>query len=267
MPLFIEEPYLELQGPRPLSPLEQDAVRLVFEDSIDPCDVFLTVYEERRGNAGGYRGDGNLRLNRSAFGYADALNIDSTRANTDIFKPGNMKYLSTLIHECTHEWQSVYGRYQWRGPSEVKPALYTFTISELTELYPLKHKWEDERNPYYKKDPNNPNKKGMLNLLKEQHASAASVYFVIAWQLEYSSDRLVNLTTNSGEPNVGRVERYHEIAAIPNPNPLDPIPPDDSCAAAPPGRRVSRGCAERLSDSFVPYLVELRSGGRQRWAG
>lgn len=248
---------LQVQGPRPLSPLEQDAVRLVFCGSLNPCDLYVTIYDDRRSeaNRGSNRDGGNIRINRYKFKYADALNLNSTRANTDIFKPGNMDYLSTLIHESTHQWQWDYKRYQWSGPEDVKPLPYTFTREELTEVPPSR-KWWDQ-NPYPNKDLDN------LNLLKEQHASAAQVYFVIAWQLEYSSDGLVNLTTSNEWTRVGLVKRYHEIAAIPSAHPFDPVPPDDSCDAAPPGRRVSRGCAERLSNHFGRYLVELRSGGRR----
>ena len=250
---------LPLEGPRPLSPLEREAVELVFWDSIDPCNVYLTVLPvitvQGKSKRTASYSSGQITIDRSKFPYTDALGIKSRRAKTDIFKPGNMKYLSTLIHECTHHWQSTYGRYKWSGVDEKLRS--HFTLKELTELHPLNHKWEDERNPHYKEDPN---KQDILNLLKEQHASAAQVYFVIAWQLEYSSDSLVDLTTSSGEPDVGRVERYHRIDDIKFARRDDPNPPDD-CNAAPPGRRVSRDCAMSIANDFNVFLDELRLWG------
>ena len=35
---------LPLEGPRPLSPLEREAVELVFEDSLDRCDVYARLF-------------------------------------------------------------------------------------------------------------------------------------------------------------------------------------------------------------------------------
>lgn len=255
MPLYVGEPYLELQGPRPLSPLEQDAVRLVFCGSLNPCDLYVTVIDDFSAEpaAGSHGGHGNIKINRRAFEYADALNLNSTRANTAIFKPKNMAYLSTLIHESTHQWQWNYEKYL-DAPGDVRLP-YDFAREELHTMKFLKrhHKRLDKPGEFPEK----------AEFMKEQHASIAQVYFVIAWQLEYSSDRLVNLTTGSAKTSVGKVKRYHEIAAIQNAHPYDPIPPDDSCDAAPPGRRVSRGCARRLSDHFGRYLVDLRSGGRR----
>ena len=249
---------LEVQEPRPLSPLEREAVELVFWDSLDPCDVYLRVIDDPKVHNGGNRDDGNIWINKYVFPYADALNIDSTLANTDILKPGNMKYLSTLIHECTHSWQHAYKRYTDRGPED--PVPYDFSWDELQTLKFMKEKHPDLGKPYESLGKQH-------ELLKEQYASAAQVYFLIAWQLKYSSNSLVNLTSAGVGAVLGRVERYHKIAAIPTAHPLDPVPSDDSCKAAPPGRRVSRGCASRLSSHFNVYLVDLRSGGRKQWAG
>ena len=41
---------LPLEGPRPLSPLEREAFRLVFWDSLDPCDVYVAVFDDSRRN-------------------------------------------------------------------------------------------------------------------------------------------------------------------------------------------------------------------------
>ena len=234
---------LAMEGPRPLSPLEREAFRLVFWDSIDPWDISLTVVEpleielerhalldinKRVGNqfrplssiqpqeiidrikqpppieqqlppierhpatfkrsvqvASTYDGDGKIRINRSVFPHTDALNINSTRTDTQIFKPANMHYLSTLIHECTHYWQEVYGRHTFYKN------FYDFTQDQLL-------------------------KRDVPELSANQHASAAQVYFLIAWQLEYRpKGSNVNLTSRSPDPehNVGPVDRFRNIDA------------------------------------------------------
>ena len=194
---------LAMEGTRVLSPLEREAVKLVFEDAIDPWDISLTVvesFEPRQLWAAAklpqavstYDGDGKIRINRSAFPYTDALHINSTRADTEIFKPGNVRYLSTLIHECTHYWQEVYGQHE--GP-----------VSHVNAPYrSANHRFTDEQ--LLKRD--------VPELSAEQHASAAQVYFVIEWQLRYQPDGSnVNLTSRSPDPerNVGPVDRFNEI--------------------------------------------------------
>ena len=240
---------LPLEGPRPLSPLEREAFRLVFWDSIDPCDVYVTVMERLEHTVGGTvasYSDGGIKVNGSRFPYTDALDINSTLANTDIFKPGNMNYLSRLIHESTHHWQSVYKKYDWRGPPDT--GVYDFSKKELETL-----KFIKEEHPNLKKPDKF--KKEYATLLKEQHASAAQIYFLIEWQLEYSSDPLVNLTYAWGGPDerVGPVERYSEIRK--------------EVVHGQSGPWISRADASDLSNHFSAYLVDLRSGGRKQWAG
>lgn len=255
---------LAMEGPRPLSPLEREAVELVFWDSIDPCDVHVTVVEGlivgEKEVAARYGEGGIIFINRSKFPYTDALDINSRRTNTDKFKPANMNYLCRVIHECAHHWQSIYKKYEERGP--YKPAPYDFS-------------WEELQTLTFRKDQHDvvlPESKERLpephELRKEQYASAAQVYFVIAWQLRHSSNSLVNLTTHgSREKIVGPVYRYHEIDAIPHADSTKPDVPFNLCDPVPPGRRVSRECAGHLSYHFGPYLVDLRSGGREQWAG
>ncbi len=230
---------LAMEGTRVLSPLERDAVKLVFKEAIDPWDISLTVVEDipweghglqditpRIGNqfrplssiprqeiidllkqkptieqqlppkslpqeikpplggvASTYDGNGKIRISRSAFPHTDALNINSTRADTKIFKPANMHYLSTLIHECTHYWQEVYGRHTFYKN------FYDFTQDQLLE-------------------------RDVPELSANQHASAVQVHFLIAWQLEYRpKGSNVNLTSRSPNPehNVRPVDRFRNI--------------------------------------------------------
>ncbi len=235
---------LKVQGPRPLSPLEQEAVKLVFRESLDPCgDVYLTVLEHLDGHAGENRGFGNIRISKAKFSRTGDLNIDSTSANTKILKSANIQYLSTLIHECTHQWQWNYERYL-DAPSDVKLP-YDFAREELQAMKFLKkyHKNLDKPGQFPEK----------AEFMKEQHASIAQVYFMIAWQLKHlpkGSD--VNLSYE-GPDRVGLANRYHEIRKLDDDN---------------DGRLfVSRDIAEDLAHHFSAYLVELRSGGREQWGG
>lgn len=207
---------LPLAVNRILSPMEREAVELVFKDpgdpeeksAINPESIKLTIVEAlepefrpqqnqigvpwaalKREVASTYDGDGLIRISQSAFPHTD-LNESSTRADmdTDEFKPGNMHYLSTLIHECTHYWQDLYWRH---GPPvyHVKAPQFTdfqFAYEQLS-------------------------KRDVPDLSSEQHASAVQVYFLIAWQLQNRFGTPdVNLTSQSEDAaqNVGPVDRF-----------------------------------------------------------
>ena len=176
-----------------MSALERDAFELVFGTSLTPPRIQIFEHLDNTADPGGAAGSYDaandiVKIARDAFPYTEDLNGDSTRANTDIFKPGNMKFLNTFIHECTHHWQSVKNRHTDAGPA---PSKYEFTRQELEDL----------------------------DLLKEQHASAAAAWFVIGWQIEYRDvevEPMINLTEKPPENNVGKVFRYTEINEIPH---------------------------------------------------
>ena len=185
----VPPPGLVVGGPRVLSPLERDAFNLVFWNSINPWDINLTIAEEDTpGSASGYTGNGDVRIDAADFQYADALHINSTLADTDIFKPGNMQYLCTLIHECTHHWQSTHQRFNYRGPDV--DASYIFTPQMLEDL----------------------------DLYSERYAAAAQIWFLIGWQLRYhTAGNPVDLTHSHPNP-VGPTFRYTRIRNIPHVN-------------------------------------------------
>ena len=239
---------LPLEGPRPLSPLELEAFRLVFWDSIDPCDVHVTVTDDSTKSDGAYSPPGHIRLNSYTFPHAN-LHKNSSSEDPDILAPANIACLSTLIHECVHHWQSVYQKYIDVGPGNTR--VDDFSKKELETL-----KFIREEHPGLK-DPEKFDKE-YPQLLKEQFASIAQVYLIIAWQLRHSSDPLVNLTTGTGQKSsVGPIARYHEIKERVKPPPYE----------YPSEVWVSREVAGDIIYYFNPYLVELRSGGRKRWAG
>ena len=231
----ITVPQLRVHGPRRLSPLEKDAVRLVFGNSGSFTDVKIRdkiriqfVWEiDGQPKWRGSQGDGLIKISIKNHPYTDFLNHSSTRGTVDIFKPGNMEYLNTFIHECTHWWQEDNDRYQYSASGGLER--YNFDFDELQDLT-----FPD----------------------KEAHASAAGTWFVIGWQLEYKDvevEPMINLTASPVAHRVGTVNRYSVIRDIPN-------APSNSEYS---GRWVPRESeeelsAEDLSSHFTTVLEELR---------
>ena len=193
---------LEVQGPRQLSPLEDEVVTFVFERdppsgverTIIVQDILLRIVADIPGAVSTYR-NGLITINRSALPHTQALNQNSTSTRvypsdgtfqtTDLFSPGNLHYLSTLIHGCAHHWQEKYDLYRDPG-----------------------NKWD----PPFRF---NPEQLDNLDLFSDQHASAAQIYFLISWQLRYRQSPgdgvpYLDLTSQSRDrsKNVGPVDRY-----------------------------------------------------------
>ena len=199
---------LAVQGPRPLSPLEEEAVDFVFQRQppagVEPTEIVSEIQLEivehipryikpwLRVVPSTYDGNGIITISSSAFPHAQALNKDSTRkflGSTDRwgeriepFRPGNMHYLSTVIFECAHHWQEKYNLY--RNPGYPGDPPYHFNQEQLKDL----------------------------RLFSEQHASAAQIYFLIQWQMRYKGFP-INLTSqpSNSERSVGPVDRYTRI--------------------------------------------------------
>ena len=196
---------LEVQGPRQLSPLEDEVVTFVFERNPPPGvertiivqDILLEIVDDIPvlGKVVSTYRNGLITINRSALPHTQALNQNSTRTRvypsdgtfqrTDLFSPGNLHYLSTLIHGCAHHWQEKYDLFTDPG-----------------------HKWDP---PYDFSQEQLKN----LDLFSEQHASAAQIYFLIEWQLRYrrspgNGKKYLDLTSQSWDrsKNVGPVDRY-----------------------------------------------------------
>ena len=238
--ITVLESQLRPHGPRRLSQLEKDAVRLVFGNSRSFTNerilnkIRIRVVSEIPGQPSwrGSENDGLITIAASRFQYTESLDHNSTRDNVDIFKPGNMSYLNTLIHECAHWWQDDNDRYDdlsMQNPeSETHRNMFdSDTLQNLT--------FED----------------------KEQHASAAGTWFVIGWQLKYRDgavEPMINLSTSNAETSVGTVSRYSVIRDIPS------APANSGYS----GRWIPRESeetlsAEDLSSHFTALLDELRS--------
>ena len=177
-------------GPRELSNLERAAVDLVFWAYIGSDKEIEQMFDDLRishvrdlgpGIRGLY-GNNHISISIRQHSCTDNLNYNSALGNTDIFKPGNMCYLNTFIHECTHHWQIRKNRFPQRFGE------YDFTKNQLM----------------------------FWDLDKEGHASAAATWFIMEWQLKYAYGDEVNLTTKPPGHSVGTVDRYGEIKKIPH---------------------------------------------------
>ena len=251
---------LRQHGPRKFSNLEKAALDLVFkaypiprnnekkETIFDTLTVsHLPVSESL--DRGRYLGR-HIEIGIETHGCADELGYCSALGNTDILKPGNMDYLNTFIHECTHHWQTANKVYTSGVPFGVDQ-IYGFTRQELQEMKFLK-----AHNPYIKesdrakfRDWEEPDE-----LLREQHASAVATWFVIAWQLKYTrvgETEEIDLTTGGLGHSVGTVDRYHQIKIWKLPEELKNWKPPG------PGRWVPRQEARKLASDFGKVIKEL----------
>ena len=199
---------LQIQGPRPLSPLEIDACSIVFPSQVDPDELRVEVVPSI--TVGGAQAMSDSRViektqtrvscerpytlitisNEILQRVTHNLNGNSTRENTEDLHPGNLWYLAVFIHEVAHHWQQTHGWFHLPKPTvgigAEGPIPYNFTKLELMNL----------------------------SFMSEQHASAAAIYFLLVWQKHHEDDpKLINLTGHPGplELQVGKVNRYEEI--------------------------------------------------------
>ena len=211
--------FIDPTGLRALSALETSAVNFVFQGTIDPSELDIELvaglgYDLPGGGRklirGNHKGNGKFQVRADL--YEDAgLNEHSTMQNTDILNAAVINALSTVIHEATHYWQEKFNRHTTGTNSN-------FTESELF---------------------NN-------RLSSEQHASAAQVYFVLAWQVGHDAES-INLSTWYANKSVGPVDRYDAIRPIRHPDTQ---------------RFVTKNTARRLLYNFINFTTALRDGRR-----
>ena len=185
--ITVLESRLRVQGVRALSDLELAAFRLVFGTSLTPPRIEIFEHLDNTGDTGGATGQYDadrdvLEIARDKHRYAEDLDGDTTVDDIDLTRPGNIKYLATLIHEAGHHWQSIHNEHPVRIPN------YKFD-NEVLETLDFE--------------------------CKEQHAAVGQVYFILKWQLHHGHDP-INLTDGEQESNnVGPASRYASIALIP----------------------------------------------------
>ena len=179
---------LTRHGPRHLNSLEKAAVDSVFwaysvqnegkKNIFDQLCISM-VDDLGPGRRGSYNNN-HIKMSIRKFPCTDNMNRLSALGNREIFKPGNMDYLNTFIHEATHHWQAHNEYFPQFGE-------YEFTKNQLM----------------------------IWDLDREGHASAAATWFILWWQIKYAYGDKVNLTTELPGHSVGTVDRYDEIQKIP----------------------------------------------------
>ena len=201
--------FIDPTGLRALSALEASAVNLVFGGTVDPSELDIEIVKGLGSNRG-LHNEGKIKINARLY-EAAGLNENSSVNNTDKLNHAVISYLSTVVHEAAHFWQDKYNRHTTESE-------YEFTESELFH-----------------------NRLG-----NEQHASAAQVYFVLAWQVGHGAETIA-LSTWYRETSVGPVDRYDAIR---------PIRHQDK------RRLVTKNTARRLLYNFINFTQALRDGRR-----
>lgn len=153
--------YIDPDGLRALSPLETEALNLIFKGTINADQFELTMDPTIKGR-GAFRGlneEGKFDVRIHPDFYA-GLDGNSSLANTDVLDPDIINALGIFIHESTHAWQRTYKAFRRPAPLRTPPPdggdYYGFNTFELATL----------------------------QLGREQHASAVQAYFHIFWQLK-----------------------------------------------------------------------------------
>ena len=234
------EPVLALQEERLLNDLEKAAIDLVFKDSpsFSPTMLSSTVrakVEEEwilpMGNkAHGSQNNGVITIYRGKHTFTDPIDADST-VGPAMFKPGNLYYLNTFMHEAAHWWQEHQNRYRinLQNPNTTAER-YDFDYYQLRDLA-----FDDQ----------------------EAHASAVATWFIIAWQLEHRpADQLINLTDKGRHRDeaVGKMTRYTEIANI-----AHRATSGTNVTSPPVGTWITREDAEQLACHFKPLIEEIQT--------
>ena len=172
--------FVDPDGLHALSPLETEALSLIFKGTINADDFEITMDptlgEGKRATFGGLNEEGKFDVTIHPDFYA-GLDGNSSFDNTDVLDPDVVNALGIFIHEATHAWQFTYKAFRGRSPLRPIPpgggGFYGFNTFELTSLL----------------------------LGWEQHASAVQPYFHIFWQLKRGAT-IIDLSMDF---------RYHDL--------------------------------------------------------
>ena len=165
---FVDPTGLQTEAPRPLSPLEADAINSMFQGSIDPTTLEIQI--AHTGNRGSYN-HSLKRITVSEELYdAAGLSANSTASTVNVLSPAVIDYLSTVVHEAMHSWGREYGGFDGYRVTSTGDVNYGFNFDQLAAL----------------------------DLAREQSASAVSSAFILKWQLDHGAEmvalRFANFT-------------------------------------------------------------------------
>ena len=158
---FVDPTGLQTEAPRPLSPLEADAINSMFQGSIDPTTLEIQI--AHTGNRGSYN-HSLKRITVSEELYdAAGLSANSTASTVNVLSPAVIDYLSTVVHEAMHSWGREYGGFDGYRAIIVNGKVkvtYGFNFAQLAAL----------------------------DLAREQSASAVASAFILKWQLDHGAE-------------------------------------------------------------------------------
>ena len=222
---FIDPTGLQTEAPRPLSPLETEAINFMFQGSINPAGLQIQITHMNTGR-GSYNHDEKLiRVSEDLYDAA-GLSPDSTVSAGIVLSPAVIDYLSTVVHEAMHSWSRTYGGFDWYRPTPTGAgALYGFNFAQLAAL----------------------------DLAREQSASAVAGAFILKWQLHHGAE-VIDLDF----VNFGRFSFNGPPNDINNPHGLLGNPFGPSVAGA-WGKRADRTIAGSLLWFFNPLLAHVGS--------
>ena len=219
---FIDPTGLQTEAPRPLSPLEAEAINFMFQGSINPNDLTIQIVHNLFG--GGYAGsyssvNKQIKID-SKYYEGMGLHANSTTSGDLVLSHDVITYLSILIHEATHHWQAEYGGWTKPKIGAAGKNLYRFDFDELSSL----------------------------NLGNEQFASAVSNAFILKWQLDHGTE-MVAL----------RFRSFGRWVYNDNPNNDGRPGPSSAKVNGGWGPRVNRTVAGSLLWFFKPLMAHIGS--------
>ena len=111
---FIDPTGLQTEAPRPLSPLEAEAINFMFQGSINPAGLQIQITHMR--HRGSYSHSEKLIRVREDLYDVAGLSPDSMASADNVLSPAVIDYLSTVVHEAMHHWSREYGGFDgYRG--------------------------------------------------------------------------------------------------------------------------------------------------------
>ncbi len=156
---FIDPTGLQTEAPRPLSPLEAEAINFMFQGSINPAELRIQITHMNTGRGSYNHSQKLIRVSEDLYDAA-GLSANSTASAANVLSPAVIDYLSTVVHEAMHSWGREYGGFDGYRVSLNGKVVYGFNFDQL----------------------------GALDLAREQSASAVASAFILKWQLDHGAE-------------------------------------------------------------------------------
>ncbi len=156
---FVDPTGLQTEAPRPLSPLEVSAINFMFQGSINPAELRIQITHINKGRGFYYNDEKLIQISEDLYDAA-GLSANSIASADIVLSPAVIDYLSTVVHEGVHAWQSVHGGFDGYRVGANGKVMYGFNFAQLAAL----------------------------DLAREQSASAVASAFILKWQLHHGAE-------------------------------------------------------------------------------